>query len=82
MMQQLLWTEVLLKGGAGLMLAAMPGSVASTLGMPAAGSGFWPRLAGALLLGIACALLLQGSFPSVRTIAAAGGGRNPSPHAR
>jgi hypothetical protein len=72
MIQQLLWTEVLLKGGAGLILALIPGSAARMLGMPASGSGFWPRLVGALLIGIAAALLLQGSFPNVRTIAPAG----------
>jgi len=72
MIQQLLWTEVLLKGSVGLMLALIPGSVARLLGMPASGSGFWPRLVGALLIGIAGALLLQGSFPNVRTIAPAG----------
>jgi hypothetical protein len=72
MIQQLLWTEVLLKGGVGLILALIPGSAATMLGMPTAGSGFWPRIVGALLVGMAGALLLQGSFPNIRTIAPAG----------
>lgn len=72
MLQQLLWTEVLLKGSAGILLALAPGYAAAMLGMPPAGNGFWPRLVGALLIGITAALLFQGSFPAVRMITPAG----------
>jgi hypothetical protein len=72
MMQQLMWTEVLLKGTIGVIFALAPGLAASMLGMPGTGTGFWPRLTGALLLGIAIAVLIQGIYPGVRTIAPAG----------
>lgn len=72
MLQQLLWAEVFLKGSLGLLLAFAPGYAAVAAGFPSAATGFWPRLVGALLLGIVAALLVQGSFPAVRTITPAG----------
>jgi hypothetical protein len=72
MLKQLLWAEVLLKGGVGLALLLAPVYSIALAGFPSAGNGFWPRLTGAILLGIAAALLLQGMFPAVRTISPAG----------
>jgi hypothetical protein len=72
MLQQLLLTEVVLKGTVGLILLLIPSHAAGMLGMPPAATGFWPRLTGALLIGIAAGLLVQGIFPAVRTITPAG----------
>lgn len=72
MLQQLLWIEVLLKGLPGLLLVLAPGHVSAAVGLPAAGNGLWPRLFGGLLLGLTAALLIQGSFPAVRTLTPAG----------
>jgi hypothetical protein len=72
MLQQLLWAEVLLKGSLGLVLAFAPGRIAVILGLPVTGNGFWPRLTGALLLGLTAALLLQGTLPIPKMITPAG----------
>ncbi len=72
MLQQLLLAEVLLKGSAGIILALGPGHASAMLGMPSAGNGFWPRIVGALLLGLTAALLFQGFVPSIRMITPAG----------
>lgn len=72
MLQQLLWSEVILKGVAGIVLALLPGYASAITGLPNSTGGFWPRMVGALLLGIAGALLLQGTFPNIRTITPAG----------
>ncbi len=72
MLQQLLWTEVFLKGSLGIILAVAPGRAAAILGLPSVGNAFWPRLTGALLIGITAALLLQGSLPITKMITPAG----------
>jgi len=61
--QQLLWIETLLKFSAGLLLALAPRSTLGILGLPRAGPGFWPRLLGALLIGLAAATFLEGRSP-------------------
>lgn len=71
-MQQLLWIETLLKLSAGLPLALMPLSTIRLLGLPRPESGFWPRLCGALLIGIAGALLLEGRTPGSQGLGLAG----------
>ena len=58
MLQQLLWLEIILKGGTGLALLMAPKIVAKTLGLPPVGSAFWPRALGSVLLGTALAVLL------------------------
>jgi hypothetical protein len=40
-----------------LLLLATPGTAIRIFGLPPAGSSFWPRLAGALLLGLAIAVI-------------------------
>jgi hypothetical protein len=70
--QQLLWIETLLKLSAGLALVLVPLSTIKLLGLPPTGSGFWPRLLGALLIGIAGALFLEGSVPGSRGLGLAG----------
>lgn len=57
---QLLWIEALLKFTGGAILVLAPLSTAQLLGLPRGSSGLWPRLTGALLLGIAGALYLEG----------------------
>jgi hypothetical protein len=71
-MQQLLWLEMLLKLSAGLALLAIPGTTIKILGLPAAASGFWPRLLGAVLIGLAGALFIEGAWPGSRGLAIAG----------
>lgn len=60
-MQQLLWLETLLKLSAGLLLLLLPLSTLRLLGLPRPDTGFWPRLCGALLLGIAAASFIEGA---------------------
>jgi hypothetical protein len=59
--QQLLWVETLLKFFPGAMLAVAPMTTLRVLGLPRPDSGFWPRVCGALLTGIAAALFLEGT---------------------
>jgi len=72
MVNQLLWIEVLLKLAAGLMLLMAPTAVAAVLGLPRPGSGFWPRLLGAVLVGIGAASALQGFLAPGRGLHLAG----------
>lgn len=72
MLQQLLWSEVLLKGSLALVLIFAPGRAAAILGLPVTGNGFWPRLTGAMLLGLTAALLLQGTMPIPKLVTPAG----------
>lgn len=60
-MQQLLWLETLLKFSAGILLATLPLTTLRLLGLPRPDTGFWPRVCGALLIGIAGALFLEGA---------------------
>lgn len=61
MADQLLWLETLLRFSAGLVLLIMPMTAARVLGLPLPQALLWPRLLGALLLGMAAATLLEGS---------------------
>lgn len=71
-MQQLLWLETLLKLSAGLVLVLAPLSVIKILGLPRADQGFWPRLLGTLLIGLAGALYLEGRMPGSHGLGLAG----------
>jgi len=57
--QQLLWIETLLKLMSGLVLAIAPMSAIKLFGLPRTGTGFWPRLLGAVLIGLAVAMFLE-----------------------
>jgi hypothetical protein len=59
MSEQLLWIEACLKLGTGLALVAVPRTLARLLGLPSADQPFWPRLLGALLIGLGVASLLE-----------------------
>lgn len=60
--QQLLWIETLLKFSGGLVLALTPLTAIRLLGLPGTDSGFWPRLLGAVLIGLAAAIYIEGRF--------------------
>ena len=60
-MQQLLWLETLLKLVPGVLLALAPLTTLRIIGLPRPDTGFWPRLCGALLVGMAGALFLEGT---------------------
>jgi hypothetical protein len=57
--EQLLWIEACLKLGTGLALIVAPRTLARLFGLPSADQAFWPRLLGALLIGLAAASLLE-----------------------
>jgi len=57
--QQLLWIETLLKLVSGFMLAVAPMSAIKLFGLPRTDTGFWPRLLGAVLIGLAAAMFLE-----------------------
>jgi hypothetical protein len=59
--QQLLWLETLLKLIPGILLTLAPLTTLRVLGLPRPDTGFWPRLCGALLIGVAGALFLEGT---------------------
>lgn len=65
-MQQILWFEVFLKAAAGLTLLLMPITAVRIVGMERPTSGFWPRVVGAIILGIALAVLISLMLPNAR----------------
>jgi hypothetical protein len=69
---QLLWIETVLKLAGGLVLSLAPSVVIKALGLPPAGSLFWPRMLGALLLGLSAATFIEGAWPQVRALGLAG----------
>lgn len=71
-MHQLLWLETLLKlaGGAALLLA--PLTTIRILGLPTSATGFWPRVVGVLLIGIAAATFIEGAWAGSRGLGLAG----------
>ncbi len=60
-MPQLVGLEFLLKLGSGLALLAAPLTLIKLLGLAPAGSAFWPRLLGAVLVGLAIATYMDAS---------------------
>ena len=62
-MQQLLWFEVLLKTAAGVVLVLLPLTAISAAGLYRPENGFWPRLLGAIVLGIAAAVFIPLNYP-------------------
>jgi hypothetical protein len=71
-MQQLLFLEAVTKGVLGLVLMIAPSAIIRVLGLPAVLSGFWPRLFGATLFGIAGANLIEGTLLASRGLGLAG----------
>ena len=68
MAQQLLWIETLLKFSGGLVLLLVPLTAARVLGLPKPASALWPRLLGAVLIGLAAATFLEGQGGAPRGI--------------
>lgn len=54
-MVQLLWIELVIKLAGGLLLLAVPLTTIAVLGLPKAANAFWPRMLGAVLVGLAAA---------------------------
>jgi len=69
--QQLLYIETVLKLSGGLVLLLLPLTVCSVFGLPKPQSGLWPRLLGAVLIGIAGATYIEGAT-TVRGLGMAG----------
>lgn len=64
MAQQLLWLETVLRFSSGAVLLILPLTTARVLGLPIPQALLWPRLLGALLVGMAGATLLEGGGSS------------------
>ena len=71
-MQQLLWLEILLKLAAGTALMLLPLATIKVLGLAPSPTGFWPRVVGALLIGISAALFVEGAWEGSRGLGLAG----------
>lgn len=61
MANQLFWLETLLKFAGGVVLLAFPVSIAKMLGLPHGNVGFWARILGVTLIGLAAAIYLEAS---------------------
>jgi hypothetical protein len=72
MAQYLLWAEVALKLGSGLMLLLFPVSSPRLFGLPATAGPFWTRLLAAVLCGLGLATLLHGSIAPGRGLGLGG----------
>lgn len=59
---QLLFLEAVLKGAAGIILVLLPGVAIKALGLAQTPTYFWPRMLGAVLLGMSVASVLEGSL--------------------
>jgi hypothetical protein len=71
-LNQLLWLETVLKIGSGLAFVIAPVTLIRVLGLPPAGSGLWPRLLGAMLIGCGAAAYIEGAWPDSRGLGLAG----------
>ncbi len=60
-MLQMLWIEFVAKLAGGVVLLSFPLTVIKILGLPKAETAFWPRLLGAVLLGLAVATYMENS---------------------
>lgn len=71
-MHQLLWLETLLKLAGGIVLLLAPLTIIKILGLPPSPGGFWPRIVGALLIGLAAATFIEGAWTGSRGLGLAG----------
>ncbi len=62
-MSQILFLEVLIKLAFGVPLILAPLSTLRLCGLPCPPTGFWPRLVGGLLLGLAAATFIEIRLP-------------------
>lgn len=59
MPSQLLWLELIASAAFGSLLLLVPRTFARVLGLPPVAEPFWPRVLGAVLVGLAAATLLE-----------------------
>lgn len=71
-MHQLLVIEAIMKLSGGLLLLIAPVTIARLLGLHRPEQGFWPRLLGAALVGIAAASAIEAWLPSSNGLGLAG----------
>lgn len=72
MLHQLLWLETLLKLAGGVVLIIGPNAASRVFGLPTARPSLWPRLLGAVLLGLAAATYIEGALPGSRGLGLGG----------
>jgi hypothetical protein len=70
--QQLLWFETVLKLTGGIVLVLAPLTAIKILGLPSSANGFWPRLLGAVLIGLSAATFIEGAWEGSRGLGLAG----------
>lgn len=63
-MQQILWAEIIVKGILGAVLFAAPQAASAVFGMQRPATGFWPRVLGGTVLGIAAGVWIGLKFPN------------------
>lgn len=71
-MQEILGIEVLLKFWSGMGLLLAPSPLLQVLGLPRDPSGFWPRLLGAALIGVAGAIYVEGRLQASQGLGTTG----------
>jgi hypothetical protein len=71
-MQQLLWLETLVKLGCGSLLVLFPTPIIHLLGLAHSPGGFWPRMFGAALIGMAAATFVEGRFGGAQGLSLTG----------
>ena len=59
MLKYLIWTEIALKLGSGVILGALPITSSRLFGLPSSAGSFWPRLLAAVLIGAGLAIVLD-----------------------
>lgn len=65
-MQQILWAEIVLKAVSGAALIIAPLTLLSFLGLDRPATSFWPRLLGAVSLGLAAGIWMGLRFPDAK----------------
>lgn len=69
---QLLWIETILKFTAGICFLAAPITIARIFGLQVTATGFWMRILGAALLGMAAGTYIEGAMRDARGLGLAG----------
>jgi hypothetical protein len=72
MVTKLLFLEVVLEAGFGMLLVSVPVTLCRALGLHPSDAGFWARLVGAILIGIAVATALRDHLPAGAGLGLAG----------
>jgi len=71
--QQILWAEIFIKAIAGALLFLTPLTMSTLLGLERPSTSFWPRLTGAMALGVAAGVWMGLQFPAARGAIGPGG---------